>query len=595
MQPYEIYQEWLQNPYFDDATKEELRSIANDSNEIEDRFYRELTFGTGGIRGVLGAGTNRMNTYVVRRATQGIAEYILSLGTEFAARGVVIAYDNRHKSEEFSQEAACVLAANGIPVYLFQGLRPVPQLSFSVRHFKACAGIMITASHNPAEYNGYKVYWQDGAQIANEQANAIIKAIDLVPGYDSVGVCTLDQGGKQGLIRWLDERADEAYYAEVLKLSVFPDEIAPMAATYPIVYTALHGTGNLPVRHVLRELGFRAVHVVAEQEMPDGAFPTVASPNPEDPLAFEMALQVAKDHNAQLIIATDPDCDRLGVMVRDDAGEFIMLTGNQTGALLTYYLLSGKKAKISLPKNGALITTIVTGDLGPQIAKKMGVSSLKTLTGFKYIGEKIREFEETGAHSYVFGYEESYGYLAGTHARDKDGVVAAMLVCEMAAYYAGHEKGLLQVLHELYAEYGCYLEETRSITLKGKSGMEKITLVMNTLRMKSPVVVAGLAVKNVEDYLTSKVYEFSFVKTAGTVDHNQKAAWVACGDIDLPKENVIKLLLDNDSWVCVRPSGTEPKLKVYVGIKGTCQDNAKEVLGRVSEFMLELVEHIIKE
>ena len=595
MQPYEIYQEWLQSPYFDDATKDELRSIANDPTEIEDRFFRELTFGTGGIRGVLGAGTNRMNSYVVRKATQGIAEYILSLGADFAARGVVVAYDNRHMSEEFSQETACVLAANGIPVYLFQSLRPVPQLSFTVRHLQACAGIMITASHNPAEYNGYKVYWQDGAQIANEQANAIIRAIERVPGYDSVGVCSLDQGGKQGLIRWLDERADEAYYAEVLKLSVFPTEIAPIAKNYPIVYTPLHGTGNLPVRHVLQELGFTSVHIVAEQERPDGAFPTVSSPNPEDPLAFNMALQLAKQHEAALIIATDPDCDRLGVMVRDDQGEYRMLTGNQTGALLTHYLLSGKQITTGLPENGALITTIVTGDLGPQIARKYGVKSLKTLTGFKYIGEKIREFEETRAYSYLFGYEESYGYLAGTHARDKDGVVAAMLVSEMAAYYAGQSKNLLQVLQELYAEHGCYIEETRSITLKGKSGMEKIALVMNTLRMNSPAVVGGLAVKTIEDYLTSKVYEFSFVESEQSKEQNQKAAWIACEEIDLPKENVIKLLLDQGSWVCVRPSGTEPKLKVYVGIKGSCQDNANEVLIKVREFMLELVEQMIQD
>ena len=595
MSPNDIYQEWLKNPYFDDATKNELRAIEHDTKEIEDRFYHELSFGTGGLRGVLGAGTNRMNIYVVRKATQGIAEYILSLGVEFATRGVVIAYDNRHFSEEFSQEAACVLASNGIPVYLFKGLRPVPQLSYTVRRLKASAGIMITASHNPTEYNGYKVYWEDGAQIANEQANAITNAIKQVPGYDSVQVCSLDQGGDQGLIRWLDERADDAYFAEVLKLSVFRDEIAEIASTYDIVYTPLHGTGNLPVRRVLKELGFQAVHVVAEQEMPDGDFHTVASPNPEDPRAFAMALELAKEKNARLILATDPDCDRLGVMVRNSCSDFVLLTGNQTGALLTHYLLNGLKIKGLLPKNGALITTIVTGDLGPRIAEKLGVVNFKTLTGFKYIGEKIKEFERTGQYAYLFGYEESYGYLAGTHARDKDGVVAAMLVCEMAAYYEGQGKSLFEVLQGLYAEFGCYVEDTQSITLKGKSGMEKIGLVLNTVRMKAPLVVAGLAVEKVEDYLTSKVFESSFLDT-GETSHkeNRTAIWLPSGEISLPKENVIKLLLENGSWVCIRPSGTEPKLKVYVGIKGICHDQANELVLNVRNFMLDMVDKIIK-
>lgn len=594
MQPNEIYMEWLKNPHFDEATKKELRAIEHDTKEIEDRFYRELQFGTGGLRGVLGAGTNRMNTYVVRKATQGIAEYILSLGGEFAARGVLIAYDNRQMSKEFSQEAACVFAANGIPVYLFQGLRPVPQLSFSVRHLRTCAGIMITASHNPAEYNGYKVYWEDGAQIANEQANAIMRAIERVPGYDSVYVCSLAEGGKKGLIRWLDERADDAYYAEVLKLSVFSYEIGSIAKTYPVVYTPLHGTGNLPVRRVLREMGFQTVHVVAEQELPDGAFPTVASPNPEDPRAFEMALKLAKDKDAKLILATDPDCDRVGVMVRNDAGDFVLLTGNQTGALLTYYLLNGMKIKGRLPENGVLITTIVTGDLGPEIAKKYGVKNIKTLTGFKYIGEKIKEFERTGEFTYLFGYEESYGYLAGTHARDKDAVVAAMLVCEMAAYYEEQGRSLFEVLQGLYAEYGCYVEETQSITLKGKSGMEKIGLVMNTVRMKAPLVVAGLAVERVEDYLTSQVFESSFIELNNRNKENLEAGWLPTAEIHLPKENVIKLLLTGDSWVCIRPSGTEPKLKVYVGIRGNYQEDAQELLSKVKVFMLDLVEKIIQ-
>jgi phosphoglucomutase len=594
MNYHEIYQAWLENPYFDEATKQELRSLEHNTKEIEDRFYRELSFGTGGIRGVLGAGTNRMNIYVVRKATQGIAEYILSLGAEFAARGVVIAYDSRHYSEEFSQETACVLASNGIRVYLFKGLRPVPQLSFMVRHLNACAGIMITASHNPAEYNGYKVYWEDGAQIANEQANAIINAIEQVPGYDSVSVCTLDQGGKQGLIQWLDERADQAYYAEVLKLSVFPKEIAQVAATYGVVFTPLHGTGNIPVRHVLQELGFEAVQVVTEQELPNGAFPTVASPNPEDPKAFVMAVNLAKETNAQLIIGTDPDCDRVGIMVRDDSGKFVLLTGNQTGALLTHYILNGMKTKGILPSNGVLITTIVTGELGPKIAESIGVTSLKTLTGFKYIGEKIKEFERSGEYTFLFGYEESYGYLAGTHARDKDGVVAAMLVCEMAAYYAGREKSLFQVLQDLYDKYGCYLEDTSSIALTGKSGIEKIGLVMNTLRMKAPLVVAGLAVKVVEDYLMSKKFESFFLDTGeSSTKENRTAIWLPSGEITFPKENVLKLLLENDSWVCIRPSGTEPKLKVYVGIKGNCQVNAQELLLSVQSFMLNLINQII--
>ena len=361
MQAYDIYKEWLLNPYFDEETKAELRAIEHDTKEIEDRFFQDLAFGTGGLRGVLGAGTNRMNIYVVRRATQGLANYIVSLRSRFASRGVVIAFDSRHLSPEFAQEAACVLASSGIKVYLYRNLRPVPQLSFSVRHLHACAGIMITASHNPAEYNGYKVYWEDGAQIANEQAKAIMAAIDKVPGYDSVGVCSLSEGGDQGLIIWLDEKIDGAFYSAVLQQSIRVNEIRTIAENYPIVYTPLHGTGNLPVRHVLRELGFKTIHVVPEQELPDPLFSTVTSPNPEDPKAFALALQLAEQTHAQLIIATDPDCDRVGVMVRNREGQFTMLTGNQTGALLTNYILQGLQEIRSLPKNGMLITTIVTG------------------------------------------------------------------------------------------------------------------------------------------------------------------------------------------------------------------------------------------
>ena len=575
MQAYDIYKEWLLNPYFDEETKAELRAIEHDTKEIEDRFFQDLAFGTGGLRGVLGAGTNRMNIYVVRRATQGLANYILSLGSRFASRGVVIAFDSRHLSPEFVQEAACVLASSGIKVYLYRNLRPVPQLSFSVRHLHACAGIMITASHNPAEYNGYKVYWEDGAQIANEQAKAIMAAIDKVPGYDSVGVCSLSEGGDQGLIIWLDEKIDGAFYSAVLQQSIRVNEIRTIAENYPIVYTPLHGTGNLPVRHVLRELGFKTIHVVPEQELPDPLFSTVTSPNPEDPKAFALALQLAEQTQAQLIIATDPDCDRVGVMVRNWEGQFTMLTGNQTGALLTNYILQGLQEIRSLPKNGMLITTIVTGDLGPCIAKEMGVTTAKTLTGFKYIGEKIKEFEQTGEYNYLFGYEESYGYLAGTHARDKDGVVAAMLVCETAAYYAKQGKSLYEVLQDLFRQYGCYLEATHSITLKGKSGMEQIALIMDTLRKKTPQEVAGLPVWRSEDYLLSVA-----------VEENESHP------ILLPKENVIKLFLHNHAWVCVRPSGTEPKLKIYVGVVGDCNDQAEERLEKVLSYVIKHIEQM---
>ncbi|THF73124.1 phospho-sugar mutase [Cohnella fermenti] len=543
---YEVYQAWLNDPNIDGGTKDELRAIADQPKEIEDRFYRELEFGTGGLRGVMGAGTNRMNRYVIGKATQGFAEFLLRVGS--AAPAAVIAHDSRRNSDVFALESACVLAANGIKTYLFRSLRPTPQLSFAVRDLKAAGGIVITASHNPPEYNGYKVYGADGGQLIPDDAEKVIASIRAVASFDDVKRLTPEEAEAKGLLVWLDEEADEKFVDAVAAQTVNPEALrAGAGEAISIVYTPLHGTGNLPVRRVLEKAGFTQVHIVPEQEKPDGMFPTVKSPNPEEHEAFTLAMALADKVGADIIVGTDPDADRMGAVVKNDEGKYVVLSGNQSGAIMVYYLLSSLKEKGKLPANGAVVKTIVTSEMGADIARSYGCEVMNTLTGFKYIGEKMTEFEKTGSHRFLFGYEESYGYLTGTYARDKDAIVASLLISEAAAYYKAQGKTLYDVLLELYAKYGTYLEKLESRTLKGKDGVEKIVSIMSDWRENPPAEVAGVSVSKVLDY-------------SGGLD-------------GFPPENVLKFLLEDGSWFCLRPSGTEPKIKVYFAVrKGSLPD-----------------------
>ncbi|MDG0794509.1 phospho-sugar mutase [Cohnella ginsengisoli] len=536
----EVYESWLNNPKVDDSTKEELRSIGDKPAEIDDRFYRELEFGTGGLRGVMGAGTNRMNRYMIGRATQGFANYLLR---NFESPSVVIAHDSRNNSDIFTLETAQVLAANGIKAYLFRSLRPTPQLSFAVRDLKAAGGVVVTASHNPPEYNGYKVYGQDGCQLVPHQAEQVIAAIREVDAFDDVKRMSQAEGEAQGLIVWLGENEDNRFVHTVAAQSVHPEVLKSGAGSaLSVVYTPLHGAGNMPVRWVLAAAGFTNVHVVPEQEQPNGMFSTVKSPNPEEHEAFTLAIKLADEVGADIIIGTDPDCDRMGAVVKNDKGEYVVLSGNQSGALMVHYLLSNLQAKGRLPANGAVIKTIVTSEMGADIARSYGSAVINTLTGFKYIGEKMTEFESTGEHAFLFGYEESYGYLAGTYARDKDAVVASLLICEAAAFYKTQGKTLYDVLLELYAKYGTYLEKLESRTLKGKDGVAQIAAIMADWRTNPPAEVGGIKVDQVLDY--------------------------ELGLDGLPKENVLKFLRADGSWFCLRPSGTEPKIKVYFAVRG---------------------------
>ncbi len=546
------YESWLQDDYFDELTREEVRALRGQDQEIEDRFYKDLEFGTAGLRGILGAGTNRMNLYTVRKATQGLANYILSFGKVVSKKGVAIAYDSRHMSTEFSEEAACVLAANGIKAYVFRRLVPTPLLSYAVRALGATAGIMITASHNPSNYNGYKVYWDDGAQVATQRAKEISNEINRLNQYHEIHAMALEEAKKLGLFQYIEKGLEDDYIAAVKSLSLRSESIQEAGQSLKIIYTPLHGTGNLPVKRVLKEIGFQQVYGVLEQECPDPNFSTVKYPNPEEREAFKLAIGLAERAGAELIIGTDPDCDRVGAVVKDQTGEFIVLSGNQIGALLVDYILKGLKEKKTLPVNGVIIKTIVTSEMGAAIAESYGVATLNTLTGFKYIGAKIKDFEETGEYQYLFGYEESYGYLAGTHARDKDAVVASMLICEMAAYYHTLGLNLYQALERLYQRHGYYLEGLKSITLKGKEGIEKIQETLENLRVNPPRELHGRKVQVLEDYLKGEAYDFA------TGRHYT---------IELPRENVLKFKLEDEGWVCLRPSGTEPKLKIYTGIK----------------------------
>ncbi len=567
MEYREIYEQWLANPYFDEAIKEELKGISEDENEIKERFYMDLEFGTAGLRGIIGAGTNRMNIYVVRRATQGLANYIAKVDKK--AQGVAIAYDSRHMSPEFAEEAALCLAANGIKAYIFESLRPTPELSFAVRHLGCVAGINVTASHNPPEYNGYKVYWEDGAQITPPHDSGIMGEVKSISDWNTVKTMDKAEAEKAGLFQVIGKEVDDAYMSELKKQVIHMDAIEKEGKNLKIVYTPLHGTGNIPARRILKELGFENVYVVKEQELPDGDFPTVSYPNPEAAEAFELGLKLAKEVDADLVLATDPDADRLGVRVKDKNGEYHDLTGNMSGCLLANYELSQRKAvNGSLPEDGALIKTIVTTNLADAIAKGYGVKLIEVLTGFKFIGQQILGFEKSGRGSYLFGFEESYGCLIGTYARDKDAIVATMALCEAAAYYKTQGKTLWDAMIEMYEQFGYYKDAIQSVTMKGIEGLQKIQEIMNSLRQNPPTEFAGHKVVAVRDYKADTIKDLATGEVKAT---------------GLPNSNVLYYELTDDAWVCVRPSGTEPKVKFYYGVKGTSladADKKSEIMGK---------------
>lgn len=556
------YEYWCTSPIFDDATKSELKSLEGNEDEIFDRFYRELEFGTGGLRGVIGAGTNRMNFYTVGKATQGLANFINKQGA--AAKGVAIAFDSRRMSPEFADTAACVLAANGIKAYIFDSLRPTPELSFALRTLGCTAGIVVTASHNPLEYNGYKVYWEDGAQITAPKDAQIIGEVNAIKDYAEIKKMTTEEAKAAGLYEVIGKEIDDKYMEALKKLVLHPEAIKQMASSLKIVYTPLHGTGNVPVRRVLKELGFEQVTVVPEQELPDGNFPTVSYPNPEDKKAFALALDLAKKIDADLVLATDPDADRLGVYAKDTkTGEYKVFTGNMSGMLICEYEMSQKKALGILPENGALVTTIVSSNMAQAVAKEYGMKFIECLTGFKYIGEQIKFFEQSGSNEYVFGFEESYGCLVGTHARDKDAVVAVMALCEAAAYYKTQGITLWDQMLNIYNKYGYYKEDLFTMTFKGADGAKKMQDMMDAYRKNTPKQVGAYKVLRLRDYKNDVITDLATGETIPT---------------GLPKSNVLYFELENDAWFCVRPSGTEPKIKFYAGIKGTSlEDSAKKL------------------
>lgn len=571
------YDQWLNDSYFDEDTKAELKGIANDENEIKERFYKDLEFGTAGLRGIIGAGTNRLNIYTIRKATQGLANYILKRDAQ--ERGVAIAYDSRHMSPEFADEAAFCLAGNGIKAYVFDALRPTPELSFAVRQLNCIAGINITASHNPPEYNGYKVYWEDGAQITPPHDKGIMAEVQAVEDFHTVKTMSLENAKEAGLYKTIGAEIDDAYIAALKEQVIHQDAIDAMNKELKIVYSALHGTGNVPVRRVLKELGFENVYIVKEQELPDGNFPTVSYPNPESEEAFELGLKLAKEVDADLILATDPDADRLGVYVKDTvSGEYKVLTGNMSGCLLADYEIGQRKEKEGLPEDGYLIKTIVTTNMADAIAKGYSVGLIEVLTGFKYIGQKILEFETTGKGQYLFGFEESYGCLIGTHARDKDAIVATMALCEAAAYYKTKGKTLWDAMIDMYEKYGYYKDGIQSITLKGIEGLEKIQQILNTLRAETPSSFGPYKVVKARDYQadTIKDMETGEVKPTG-----------------LPNSNVIYYDLTDEAWLCVRPSGTEPKVKFYYGVKGTSLEDADKKSEELGKEVLEMIDKML--
>ncbi len=558
---------WLNDDYFDESTKQELIAIRNNEKEVEDRFYKDLEFGTGGLRGVIGAGSNRMNVYTVRKASQGLANYIIK--NNAAEKGVAIAYDSRRFSPEFADEAALCLAANGIKAYVFDALRPTPMLSFALRYLGCTAGIVVTASHNPPEYNGYKVYWEDGAQVTPPHDKNIIAEVNAVTDYHTVKTMDKKDAMDKGLYVVIGKEVDDAYMAELKKQIIHPDIIKEVADDIKIVYSPFNGTGNVPVRRILTELGFKNVFVVPEQEMPDPNFTTLAYPNPEDPKAFTLALKLAKEKGADVIMATDPDADRLGIYALDaKSGEYIPFTGNMSGMLIAEYILRERTATKSMPSNPALVTTIVTTNMARAISKAYGVKEIETLTGFKYIGEQIKIFEQNNSYNYVFGLEESYGCLAGTHARDKDAVVAVMCLCEVAAYCKKQGITLWDMMIELYEKYGYYKETQYSITKKGKEGLEEIASMMEKLRNNPPKVFGNLKVTKFIDYKADKSVDFITGEE---------------GKSGLPSSNVLYFELENDSWCCARPSGTEPKIKFYMGVKGSSLADSENKVNELTE------------
>lgn len=567
----EKYNEWISSSTISEEVKEELRAI-KDEKEIEDRFYKELEFGTGGLRGIIGAGTNRMNVYTVGKATQGFADFIND--TYKGEKAIAIAYDSRNMSKEFAKAAALTLCANDIKVYLYESLRPTPMLSFAVRHLKCKAGIVITASHNPKEYNGYKAYGEDGCQLTDEPAKEVIGYVNRVEDYSKIKTMSEEEALEKGLLVYIGENVDKAYIESLKSLTIREELVKDHAKDLKIVYTPIHGSGNVPVRRVLSELGYENVLVVKEQELPNGNFPTAPYPNPENPDVFKIAMEMANKVNADVIFGTDPDCDRIGVVVKDNKGEFRVLTGNQTGMLLVNYVLGSLKELNKLPKNGVVIKTIVTTESVRKMAEAYGVKLIDVLTGFKYIGEKIREFEETGSNEYLIGFEESYGYLFGTFSRDKDAVVASMLIAEMTLYYKKQGKTLYDALVEIYEQYGYFKESLVSVELKGKEGQEKIGRCLDLLRTDEITEVNGVKVVKSFDYKSSTEKDLIANTTS---------------KINLPKSNVLKYILEDDSWFVVRPSGTEPKMKVYLAVKGNSLEDADKQTERFKSSVMAIV------
>lgn len=552
----ENYERWLSRPELSAEEREELTKIASDEKEIEERFYRDLEFGTAGMRGVLGMGTNRINIYNVRQASQGVSEYVKAVGEDAKKAGVLISYDTRNFSRTFAEETARVLCANGIRTYLFPIVHSVPEISFGIRELGCAAGVMITASHNPKEYNGYKVYGPDGGQLPPDAAKAVIDAIADCDIFDGVKLVSLDEAFQSGLLTYTDKSLDEKFINTVIKQQIKPEAIHEVADTMKLVYTPLHGTGSRPIKEVLKRIGFKNVLVVKEQDTEDGNFPTVESPNPENKEGFTTAIEMAKANDVDLIIGTDPDCDRVGIVVRDANGEYRTLTGNQTGALLVEYILSARKESGTLPENGVVIKTIVTTELAAAIAKAYNIETMNVLTGFKYIGEKMTAFEKTGSNTYLIGFEESYGYLVGTHARDKDGVVATMLIAEMAAYYKTKGMSPYEALQSIYKKYGFYAERTVSVTMPGKDGMELMQKMLKGLREKLIEKAAGMDVTSVVDYKNDET--------------------------GLPKSDVLSYKLsDGKSYFIVRPSGTEPKIKIYLGTAGESMESAEKIIDSI--------------
>ena len=570
----EEYKIWCSDPLFDEETKAELAAIADNEAEIEDRFYKELEFGTGGLRGVIGAGTNRMNVYTVRKATQGLANYILKAGTE--KMGVAISYDSRRMSPEFADVTALCLAANGIKAYVYDALRPTPMLSYAVRELGCTAGVMITASHNPPEYNGYKAYWADGAQMTSPRDTDVIDEVKAVASFADAKTMDKDEAIAKGLYQVIGKELDDKYMEELKKLIIHPEIIKQVSEDIKIVYTPFNGTGNVPVRRILNELGFKNVYVVPEQEMPDPNFTTLEYPNPEDAKAFTLALKLAKEKDADIVLATDPDADRLGIYAKDAAtGEYVAFTGNMSGMLIAEYILRERKANNTLPDNAALVTTIVTTNLTQPITEDYGVKLIEVLTGFKYIGEQIKWFEENNTYKYVFGLEESYGCLAGTHARDKDAVVAVMCLCEVAAWCKANGITVWDQMINIYKKYGYYMEGIHTVTLKGIDGAEQIKNLMENVRNNPPKKFGNLDVIQFRDYAKDVIVNNETGKTTTT---------------GLPKSNVLYFDLSNNSWCCVRPSGTEPKIKFYMGIKGESLEDAKAKLEELKAEVIKLSE-----